>query len=111
SAPNDSAWSRKALNLISLLHMTSGLGVLPALYSSKKYVNTLSQYSFANMTEQNRISNSFDTRTTSSKSSVAVHTPNPSVSSQSFIKIPTTSYPCSLRSKAVTEESTPPLIP
>src|SRR5699024_7936574 len=30
---------------------------------------------------------------------------------RSFIKIPTTSYPCSFKSKAVTEESTPPLIP
>src|SRR5699024_12795287 len=48
---------------------------------------------------------------TSSKSSVAVHTPKSSVSSQFFIKTPTTAYPCCGSSKAVTDESSPPLIP
>ena len=33
------------LNLISLLHNISGLGVFPFLYSFKKFLNTCSQYS------------------------------------------------------------------
>ena len=35
--PVAKACSRKALNFISLLHSTSGLGVRPLLYSSRKY--------------------------------------------------------------------------
>ena len=42
---------KNALNLISLLHITSGLGVRPARYSAKKYSNTRSQYSFSKLTE------------------------------------------------------------
>ena len=41
------AWSRKALNLISALHSTSGLGVRPAGYSRRNSANTRSLYSAA----------------------------------------------------------------
>jgi hypothetical protein len=50
SAPNAKAWSRKALNLISALHSTSGLGVRPAWYSARKLANTRSRYSAAKLT-------------------------------------------------------------
>ena len=39
-APKAIAWSRKALNLISALHSTSGLGVRPAEYSARKAAKT-----------------------------------------------------------------------
>ena len=44
------AWSRKALNLISALHSTSGLGVRPAWYSRRNSANTRSLYSAAKLT-------------------------------------------------------------
>src|SRR3972149_2117542 len=49
-APRSIAWSRKALNFISALHSTSGLGVRPAWYSLRNSANTRSLYSAAKFT-------------------------------------------------------------
>ncbi len=48
--PRAMAWSRNALNLISALQSTSGLGVRPARYSARKLANTRSRYSAAKLT-------------------------------------------------------------
>src|SRR3546814_8776879 len=50
SAPRVMAWSRNALNLISALHSTSGLGVRPAEYSRRNSAKTRSLYSAAKLT-------------------------------------------------------------
>ena len=43
----DKYYGTKSLNLISLLHITSGFGVLPTWYSLKKYSITFFEYCFS----------------------------------------------------------------
>src|SRR5579863_1213876 len=105
------AWSRNALNLISALQSTSGFGVRPAEYSRRNSANTRSLYSAAKLTASTSMPIKSATETTSIQSCRVEQYSLSSSSSQFFMKRPTTSYPCSLRSHAVTDESTPPDMP
>jgi hypothetical protein len=85
------AWSRKALNLISALHSTSGFGVRPAWYSRRKSANTRSLYSLAKLTA------SISTPTTSATLAASIQSwrveqySESSSSSQFFMNRPMTS--------------------
>src|SRR5258708_4607229 len=102
------AWSRKALNLISALHSTSGLGVRPAWYSRRNSAKTRSLYSEAKFTCSISMPTTSATAAASTKSTLDEQYSLSSSSSQFFMKMPTTSWPCCLRRWAVTAESTPP---
>ena len=105
------AWSRKALNLISALHSTSGLGVRPAWYSRRNSAKTRSLYSAAKLTCSISMPITSATAAASTKSSLDEQYSLSSSSSQFFMKMPTTSQPCCLSRYALTAESTPPLSP
>src|SRR5215467_1088848 len=110
-APSFIAWSRKALNLISALHSTSGLGVRPAEYSARKALNTRSLYSPEKFTTSRSMPIVSATDAQSTRSSRVEQYSSSSSSSQFFMKRPTTSWPARLRSSAATDESTPPDMP
>src|SRR5712671_5824362 len=110
-APSASAWSRKALNLISALHRTSGLGVRPAEYSARKAPNTRSLYSAEKFTASSSIPITSATEAQSTKSCRVEQYSSSSSSSQFFMKRPTTSKPRRFKSSAATDESTPPDMP
>src|SRR5436190_1202592 len=105
------AWSRKALNLISALHSTSGLGVRPAEYSRRNSANTRSLYSAEKFTASSSIPITSAAAAASTRSCRVEQYSSSSSSSQFFMKRPTTSQPARLRSSAATEESTPPDMP
>src|SRR5512133_3921362 len=105
------AWSSNALNLISALHSTSGLGVRPAWYSRRNSANTRSLYSAAKLTCSISMPITSATAAASTKSSLDEQYPLSSSSSQFFMKMPTTSQPCCFNRYALTAESTPPLRP
>src|SRR5215208_1442300 len=105
------AWSRNALNLISALHSTSGLGVRPAWYSRRNSAKTRSLYSAAKFTCSISMPITSATAPASTKSSLEEQYSLSSSSSQFFMKMPTTSQPWVLSRCAVTAESTPPLRP
>src|SRR4051795_9459221 len=105
------AWSRNALNLISALHSTSGLGVRPAAYSRRKSANTRSLYSAAKLTASSSMPTTSAAAAASIRSWRVEQYSSSSSSSQFFMKRPTTSQPARLRSSAATEESTPPDMP
>src|SRR5258706_8299618 len=107
-APSAIAWSRNALNLISALHITSGLGVRPARYSARKLAKTRSRYSAAKFTASISIPIFSATETASTRSSRVEQYRSSSSSSQFFMKRPTTSCPARLSNSAATAESTPP---
>ena len=99
------------MNLISALHSTSGLGVRPAWYSRRNSANTRSLYSAGEVDvldlDADHVGHAggvhevlFDEQYSLSSSS-----------SQFFMKMPTTSWPCCFSRYAVTAESTPPLSP
>src|SRR5882672_5320095 len=111
SAPSSSAWSRKALNLISALHSTSGLGVRPAWYSRRKSLNTRFLYSAEKFTTSISMPMRSAAATASIRSSREEQYSSVSSSSQFFMNRPDTSWPCCLSSKAATVESTPPDMP
>src|SRR3954470_13881647 len=102
------AWSRKALNLISALHSTSGLGVRPARYSARKVAKTRSLYSAAKLTASMSMPMRSAAETASTRSSRVEQYSSSSSSSQFFMKRPVTSCPARLSSSAATDESTPP---
>src|SRR4051812_7904092 len=102
------AWSRKALNLISALHSTSGFGVRPAEYSRRKSANTRSLYSAAKLTASSSMPMTSAAAAASTRSSRVEQYSSSSSSSQFFMKRPTTSWPARLSSSAATAESTPP---
>jgi hypothetical protein len=91
SAPSDIAWSRKALNLISALHSTSGFGVRPAEYSRRKSANTRSLYSAAKLTASTSTPITSATDATSSQSWRVEQYSLSSSSSQFFMNRPMTS--------------------
>src|SRR5450830_580772 len=105
------AWSRNALNLISALHKTSGLGVRPAWYSRKNSAKTRSLYSLAKLTASISTPTTSATLTASIQSSRVEQYSESSSSSQFFMKRPMPSYPCSFNNHAETDESTPPDMP
>ena len=105
------AWSKNALNLISALHSTSGLGVRPASYSRKNSANTRSLYSAAKFTCSISMPSTSATAAASKKSCRDEQCSESSSSSQFFMKMPSTSWPCCLSKYALTAESTPPLKP
>src|SRR5262245_39651634 len=111
SAPRAMAWSRNALNLISALHSTSGLGVRPARYSARKVAKTRSLYSAAKFTASMSMPIFSAAETASTRSSRVEQYSSSSSSSQFFMKRPTTSWPSRLSISAATAESTPPDIP
>src|SRR3990172_8877580 len=111
SAPRFIAWSRKALNLISALHSTSGLGVRPARYSLRNSLNTRSLYSALKLTASISMPMRSATATASTRSWREVQCSSVSSSSQFFMNRPVTSCPCCLSSSAATDESTPPDMP
>src|SRR3954451_5290159 len=111
SAPKRMAWSRNALNLISALHSTSGLGVRPAEYSRRNSANTRSLYSTEKFTASSSMPITSAAAAASIRSSRVEQYSSSSSSSQFFMKRPITSHPARLRSSAATEESTPPDIP
>src|SRR5690349_859890 len=111
SAPSEIAWSRNALNLISALQSTSGLGVRPARYSARKLANTLSLYSAEKFTASMSMPIFSAADTASTRSSRVVQCSASSSSSQFFMKSATTSWPARLSKSAATAESTPPDIP
>src|SRR6185436_5328597 len=111
SAPSLRAWSRNALNLISALHSTSGLGVRPARYSRRNSAKTRSLYSAAKLTCSSSMPITSATLAASRKSWRDEQYSSSSSSSQFFMKMATTSQPCDLSRCAVTAESTPPLRP
>src|SRR5690606_6642515 len=111
AAPRRMAWSRKALNLISALQSTSGLGVRPAEYSRRNSVNTRSLYSAAKFTASMSTPTTSATLAASSQSWRAEQYSVSSSSSQFFMNRPTTSNPCCFSSHADTDESTPPDMP
>src|SRR5256885_7011101 len=98
------AWSRKALNLISALHSTSGLGVRPAWYSRRNSAKTRSLYSEAKFTCSISMPTTSATAAASTKSTLDEQYSLSSSSSQFFMKMPTTSWPCCLRRWAVRSE-------
>src|SRR5262245_19200131 len=102
------AWSRKALNLISALHRTSGFGVRPAEYSRRNSANTRSLYSAEKFTASSSMPMTSAAAAASTRSSRVEQYSSSSSSSQFFMKSPTTSCPARLRSSAATDESTPP---
>src|SRR5574340_1114964 len=110
SAPRLSACSRKDLNLISALHSTSGLGVRPAWYSRRKWLNTRSLYSAEKLTASSSMPILSATARASRKSCLAGQCSSSS-SSQFFMNRPSTSNPCCFSSRAATAESTPPDMP
>src|SRR5262245_31243237 len=110
-APSFIAWSRKALNLISALHSTSGLGVRPAEYSARKALNTRSLYSAEKFTTSRSTPITSATEAQSIRSWRVEQYSSSSSSSQFFMNRPTTSCPARLSSSAATDESTPPDIP
>ena len=73
---------KNALNLISRLQSTSGLGVRPDLYSSRKCWKTLSQYSAAKFAVWRGMLRLLQTDCASARSSFAVQYSFPSSSSQ-----------------------------
>lgn len=87
------AWSRKALNLISALHSTSGFGVRPAEYSRRNSANTRSLYSAAKLTCSISMPSTSATAAASTKSTFDEQYSLSSSSSQFFMKMPTTSCP------------------
>src|SRR5690606_27907770 len=105
------AWSRKALNLISALHKTSGFGVRPAEYSRRNSANTRSLYSAAKFTASISTPMTSATLAASSQSWRAEQYSVSSSSSQFFMNRPTTLKPCCFSSQAETDESTPPDMP
>src|SRR5688572_29158765 len=105
------AWSRKALNLISALHSTSGLGVRPAEYSRRKSANTRSLYSAAKLTASSSMPMTSAAAAASIRSVRVEQYWSSSSSSQFFMNRPTTSCPARFRSSAATAESTPPDMP
>src|SRR3954465_14793616 len=105
------AWSRKAVNVISALHSTSGLGVRPAEYSRRNSANTRSLYSTEKFTASSSMPITSAAAAASIRSSRVEQYSSSSSSSQFFMKRPTTSQPARLRSSAATEESTPPDMP
>src|ERR1051326_1938214 len=105
------AWSRNALNLISALHSTSGLGVRPAEYSRRNSANTRSLYSAEKLTASRSIPITSAAAAASIRSCRVEQYSSSSSSSQFFMKSPTTSQPARLRGSAATAESTPPHIP
>src|SRR5690606_2158734 len=111
SAPRVMAWSRNALNLISALHSTSGLGVRPAEYSRRNSAKTRSLYSAAKLTYSNSTPTRSATLAASSRSWRVEQYSESSSSSQFFMNRPMTSEPCCLTSQAETDESTPPDMP
>src|SRR5512134_3442795 len=111
SAPRPSAWSRKALNLISALHSTSGFGVRPAWYSARNRLNTRSRYSLLKFTASSGMPMMSATEAASIRSWRELQYSSSSSSSQFFMNRPTTSQPWRLSSSAATEESTPPDMP
>src|SRR5256885_7155008 len=110
-APKAIAWSRKALNLISALHSTSGLGVRPAEYSARKAAKTRSLYSAEKFTASSSMPITSATEAQSTRSWRVEQYSSSSSSSQFFMKRPTTSKPRRFRSSAATDESTPPDMP
>ena len=90
-APSAMAWSRKALNLISALHSTSGFGVRPAWYSRRKSVNTRSLYSVAKFTASSSTPITSAAAAASIRSSRVEQYSSLSSSSQFFMNRPTTS--------------------
>src|SRR6267142_7143735 len=92
-APSPSAWSRKALNLISALHSTSGLGVRPAEYSARKAPKTRSLYSAEKFTASSSMPITSATEAQSMRSCRVEQYSSSSSSSQFFMKRPTTSKP------------------
>src|SRR5580765_1726368 len=105
------AWSRNALNLISALHSTSGLGVRPAEYSRRNSANTRSLYSAEKFTASRSTPMTSAAAAASIRSCRVEQYSSSSSSSQFFMKRPTTSQPARLRSSAATDESTPPDMP
>src|SRR6476646_44416 len=105
------AWSTNALNLISALHSTSGLGVRPAEYSRRNSANTRSLYSAEKFTASRSTPMTSAAAAASIRSCRVEQYSSSSSSSQFFMKRPTTSQPARLRSSAATEESTPPDMP
>src|SRR5512134_240525 len=110
-APSFMAWSRNALNLISALHSTSGLGVRPAEYSARKLAKTRSRYSAAKFTASRSTPMTSAAAAASIRSWRVEQYSSSSSSSQFFMNRPTTSYPARLSSNAATDESTPPDMP
>src|SRR5439155_17767245 len=104
------AWSRKALNLISALHSTSGFGVRPAAYSRRKSANTRSLYSAEKLTASSSMPIASAAAAASIRSSL-VEQYTSSSSSQFFMNRPTTSLPARFNSNAAAAQSTPPDIP
>src|SRR3954465_9106026 len=111
SAPMRSAWSRNALNFISALQRTSGLGVRPARYSARKLAKTRSRYSAAKFTASMSMPMRSAAETASTRSSRVEQYSSSSSSSQFFMKRPVTSWPARFSSSAATAESTPPDMP
>src|SRR3954471_18639917 len=105
------AWSRKAVNLISALHSTSGLGVRPAEYSRRNSANTRSLYSAEKFTASRSMPMTSAAAAASIRSCRVEQYSSWSSSSQFFMKRPTTSQPARFRSSAATDESTPPDMP
>src|ERR1044071_2457921 len=105
------AWSRNALNLISALHSTSGLGVRPAAYSRRNSANTRSLYSAEKFTASRSMPMTSAAAAASIRSWRVEQYSSSSSSSQFFMNRPTTSRPARLRSSAATAESTPPDMP
>src|SRR3990172_6457871 len=110
-APSARAGARKALNLISALHSTSGLGVRPAWYSVRKALNTRSLYSAAKLTASSSMPITSATAAQSIRSWRVEQYSSSSSSSQFFMNRPTTSKPARFNSNAATDESTPPDMP
>src|SRR4026207_1878208 len=96
------AWSRNALNLISALHSTSGLGVRPAEYSRRNSANTRSLYSAAKFTASSSMPITSAAAAASTRSSRVEQYSSSSSSSQFFMNRPTTSCPARLRSTGAT---------
>src|SRR5260370_9346625 len=80
------AWSRKALNLISALHSTSGLGVRPAWYSRRNSAKTRSLYSEAKFTCSISMPTTSATAAASTKSTLDDHYSLSSSPSHFFLK-------------------------
>src|SRR3989344_2020270 len=106
SASRRSASRRKTPNLICRLHITSGFGVRPVRYSSMRYSTTSRLYSFSKFQVSKGMPSFTATRIASRRSSSALQ--GIKSGCQTFMKTPVTSYPSFCKSKAATEEATPP---
>eukprot|EP00967_Tisochrysis_lutea_P100383 scaffold149719_cov32-Tisochrysis_lutea.AAC.2 len=94
------------------LHETSGFGVPPARIPSTNGWKTSCQYSLTKLTGWKPMPIRSQTRRASSLSLSLHWELMPSSSwSQFDMWMPTTSWPCRLRRRAATEESTPPETP